>query len=426
MAKESSWRDALSVDFVTEMMTAFSSDLHEQNVKQWLGLFAELMHSLVFSKEFLRRGGLRTLLTMLRIPHINIVFLVVRVLKAIKGHGLIDTPEFSNASRQQLAKFLAEYHQERPKTTTAVPVTSAPKQSVIERVATKLIEPVKTAPKIEVPSAQATTLTKIAPRSDKLPNVESNSSNKAASVDKSKKSEKLKVSVPKIERKVEKKTTELRKSSITAQGNELADELHRESCEQFQSPILNEIQILQSCSSVEEQVYRLQRVQRYLSHSKVSSDLCSKICDALIPLLRASDSRVFVETCTLLHYIACFEELHEMFKEKGMVQLLIDEVNGYNLQRIEYSLWVLDKFCSDNQSIMTAVELHIIPSLGVVMNSGIENVRLYAQFILKRIAKTGIPELHEDLKRLNANDPWYKVAKGWNEILPWSPADYII
>jgi hypothetical protein len=426
MAKESSWREIVSVDFITEMMTAFSSDLHEQNVKQWLGLFAELSQSLVFSKEFLRRGGLRTLLSMLRIPHINIVFLVVRVLKAIKAHGLIDTPEFSNASRQQLAQFLSDYHQEKPKSKVPSTMPTPTKKTVVQRVAAKLIQPVNANPKIEIPSAQPIVSTKSTPRSDVPPNAEPTTVKKSVAPEKPKKSEKVKVVVPKPETKAEKKSIEVRRTSLVSQNNEIDSNQQQLGAEQFRSPILEELLILQSYTNVEAQVHHLRKIQRYLSHEKVSKELCGAVCDALIPLVQVTDSRVFIETCTILHYIACFEDLHETLKEKEIVKVLIDVVNGYNLERIEYSLWTLEKFCSNNTSIMNAVEYNIIPALGVVMNSGMENVRLYSQFILKRIAKIDKPELHEELKNLHINNPWHKVSKGWNEIMPWSPADYII
>jgi hypothetical protein len=55
------------------------------------------------------------------------------------------------------------------------------------------------------------------------------------------------------------------------------------------------------------------------------------------------------------------------------------------------------------------------------MNSGIENIRLYSQYILKKMAKTDDNEVLEKLRLLKKSDPWYNIGKNWSEVPYWTP-----
>jgi hypothetical protein len=63
----------------------------------------------VCNKEFMRLGCLRTMMTLLKIPNINIVFSVIRVLKLISSKGFMEDPNFKDGNREQVMLFLSKF-----------------------------------------------------------------------------------------------------------------------------------------------------------------------------------------------------------------------------------------------------------------------------------------------------------------------------
>lgn len=98
------------------IMSSFSSSFHNQTSQMWLKvLFILLKSSHDFRKEFMRFGGLKVILNLLKIPHMDIVFQAVRVLKTLAAHGIIKEAQYGNSTRQQLIHLLggAKYDYEQ-------------------------------------------------------------------------------------------------------------------------------------------------------------------------------------------------------------------------------------------------------------------------------------------------------------------------
>lgn len=98
------------------IMTSFSSSFHNQTSQLWLKVLLILVKaSSGFRKEFMRFGGLKVILNLLKIPHMDIVFQSIRVLKTLAAHGIIKEAQYGNSTRQQLIHLLggAKYDYEQ-------------------------------------------------------------------------------------------------------------------------------------------------------------------------------------------------------------------------------------------------------------------------------------------------------------------------
>ena len=92
--------------FSLGVMTCFSKTIHKDTSKLWLKLLVHLVKDRMFAREFMRFGGLKYLLTLLRIPHLDIVFQSIRILKILAEKELVTAAKYGNATRQQLIHLL--------------------------------------------------------------------------------------------------------------------------------------------------------------------------------------------------------------------------------------------------------------------------------------------------------------------------------
>ena len=133
------------------IMTSFSSSFHNQTSQLWLKVLLLLLKaSPGFRKEFMRFGGLKVILNLLKIPHMDIVFQSVRVLKTLAAHGIIKEAQYGNSTRQQLIHLLGgakyEYEQRQLADHSAKRALEIAKKEAATTLKIPLPKPVKVAP----------------------------------------------------------------------------------------------------------------------------------------------------------------------------------------------------------------------------------------------------------------------------------------
>jgi hypothetical protein len=391
-------RDKMQKSFMNVMITSFVNAKGEV-AKNWLKLFAEMCKNSYFAKEFIKNGGLRMIITMLRIPHIDIVTQVNHILLAMKFHDFTTFTE-GNVTRFQLIDIVSNFdHKMRPGSAAELnPLTARnPKRTKSQTPKTKTSRAVfSTVP----PQAEASSL---------LQRIQQN--RRATKKDTISQLEPL---TKHITRKT-KSTPVLSSEQNFLVPNEYISQIHKE----LQS-------LEKENNNLGVKIDLLRKMQRFISHGPIPTELCGEIGRVLVDLCKEDNSILFIEVCMILHLLSCQEELIPNLLTSGVMKELRLVLKGYQLDRIEYSLWVLEKVCSGStEAVLYLYKLDIMPTLGMIMNSGIENIRLYTQYILKRMAKIENEAIRTDLKNLLSKNPWCLISKEWGIATIWSPADYI-
>ncbi|KAJ3326222.1 hypothetical protein HDV06_000098 [Boothiomyces sp. JEL0866] len=480
---ESSFRrEMVTSTLISILMDSFGHYCYGETSVEWLLLFSKFTSMEELAKEFVRRGGLRIILSMLKIKHMNIVFQSILILMNLARFGLIQSAEFSKSTRQQLINFLSTVtpKESKPKVVTAkVPsVAKIIKKKVLNILDTNPHRPAVT----PIPSSNLTQKKNLQmsdhSSSESLPNlpkvipiVDSKETKMSAHIPKlSRKSEKLskmpntqttpnprpenkregKKSKEKVKSLIDpkpltpkspKKQSELPKSSMSFKQSSFSlnnrfsemsvHQLELE-VEHFQTPdpkiqIDEELQNLiitligsMNSENLPTRLDAIYQLQRILSSSEISVSLCKILSENVIDRL-SDDVRITLQTCKMLFYLSGKEAMQQVLFETEIIAKLVEIIGGYNLVCIEHALWALLPYCNSVRRVKELTELEIIPKLAVVLNSGIENIRVYCQTLLKKIAEYGDENICKEMDYALLENPWAVVSKKWIDYSPFSP-----
>ncbi|KAJ2998360.1 hypothetical protein HDV02_004575 [Globomyces sp. JEL0801] len=510
------------------MMKSFSESCYGDLSIDWLNLFSELVTNTKIAKQFLRFGGLRIILSMLRIKHLNIVFQVLRILKDLQNHGLLKTVEFKNSSRQQLIKYLGEETLIKPivkEVQETVPV-SIPKpitiKSIIKKQVVKIFDEVPfrdVKPTYDHSTDNSNlnnkpmfkTMTHL-DRTESLyldenyRDIKSESKTKRPSSGRKKHTNERAIKVIDLDEKdtLDQSTTKLdtkeliskssnpskspmipktdkknsgtkpitkptkisnsnlfvakKSSPVNSKSNINSVPKMRKSIvgiAPLKVPTVVEIKSQQKFEEIipettqsdleSEKIYSLidnarsfdsnirlnalVALQRMLS-LEVPVQICDDICKVILERFNDDDTKISILCCEIIYHMVMLESLHDTLIDTGIIDQLVMNLSGYNLSVIEYSLWVLDRFCSNGTGLILILidvrikqlyQLNATQSLAVMVHSGIENIRLHSQSILRKMAVIDDKSIRDAVEIILQNNPWATVSKTWIDFHPWTP-----
>jgi hypothetical protein len=348
----------------------------------------------------MRRNGLKRILSLLKIQHVDIILQTVNILNSIREHGLIHSNEYFSSTRQQLIHILNGLINHEPSS----------QNDIKKKNITKIIKP-RENKKTEEKSQPIILLKmqKVRENNDLL------SQNKDSTKNVNINDHQKPIDIPRVE---DNKPTETRKERIELQSNtdtqkssndvrfnvkkrlktptafsESLDQINESTHRVFEkvkssrstfksisktsikakssafssanlaSSLFDLVEIdtdamleeeferdikftlLQIASGKEhDQLNGLGVLQRLISHRTLSLSNGELICKSLLNLLNSDDPKIIIKCCCILHFLASDEAMVEIMFSTNVIHHLALLVQGYNLATIECTLWVLDKF----------------------------------------------------------------------------------
>ncbi|KAJ3334436.1 hypothetical protein HDU91_002734 [Kappamyces sp. JEL0680] len=410
-------------------MSSFSKTIHGETSKHYLSLLAILVKDPLFAREFMRFNGLRSLLTLMKIPHMDVVFQSVRILRTLAAQGKIAESEFGNSTRQQLIGVLA--------CLTSTTHTEAEVKIKAKKVVKKEIAGIFKIPKPAKEESQGAMLTKALRLAEERKKLASTAEKTAiAAVEK----QEPKIVRPKpaessSSRSLKKRPDSTKQEKPAKPKRNLAKSPAAESsptpvsapnkdeqpsggiisvAKPIEDSIIDLLERLDLTPDLPERAAILALVAKEIIQKPLSTVMGDIVCKALVPCFQWNDANVTIQCCTIAFYLISQEELHETLFFSGFLQQIIKIVDGYNLTAIGFALQSLDRYCSAPTNIGHVCELHILDSLGIVVDSGIEKIRNHSQSILAKIAKHGDATIRDQLRELNYKNPWSMISKAWS------------
>ncbi|KAJ3315657.1 hypothetical protein HDV04_002071 [Boothiomyces sp. JEL0838] len=474
-------RELVSHNLISILMKSFGHYCYGETSVEWLLLFSKFTAKEELAREFVRRGGLRVLLSMLKIKHLNITFQSILILNNLANFGLIQSKDFSKSSRQQLINFLISVCTKESKSKDIQPTkpsvegtikekglnileTKPKKTSMTPLITTNIVREILREESYSSSSESLPTLAKQSAFAE--PNKTEKQSESRINLQSAKPAEEgilAKTELSKPDKKQTKaklksakkskppiplkKLSEMAKSSMSLKqsvfslNNKLSEmsvhhlgleeeyfetldpKIHID--EELQNLIISLIGSMNS-ENLMSRIDAIQQLQRILSSSgnsklkDISVSLCKILCEHLVVRLN-EDIRVVIQTCKMLFYLSGKAPMQQVLMECGIIRKLVEIIGGYNLICIEHAIWALIPYCNSARRAKELSELDAIPKLAVLINSGIENIRVYCQTLLKKIAQYGDAHIYKEMDCALMENPWAVVSKKWIDYSPFSP-----
>ncbi|KAJ3274884.1 hypothetical protein HDV01_001748 [Terramyces sp. JEL0728] len=422
---ESSFRRGLVTPALSRiLMSSFRRYCYGETSIEWLALFVKFTATEVLAKGFLRRDGLRVILSMLKIKHMDIVSHAKTILKNLAGFGLIEAAQFAKSTRQQLINFLSLVN------------TKERKKPVIDSVqsTTNLTKGKEQNVVTTLPTAQKTEFSGSCSSSESLPDLPKNLSlNKP-----SKKS----VSISVLNSKADVFSTRQSMTAISASNPiefKSTKNLKERAVSNLESLTLKSMKKLpdfKSSTSLKQSTLSLNKKFSEMSVNQLETEVedapdpkvqmdeeLQTLVISLIGGMKSDCISTRLDSIYQLQRIVSStgkEPMQQVLLESEIIAKLVELIGGYNLLCIEHALWALLPFCNSHRRAKDLADLELIPKLAVVQNTGIENIRVYCQSLLKKLAEYGGNRLVtvdegicKEMDFALQENPWALVSKKW-------------
>eukprot|EP00842_Homolaphlyctis_polyrhiza_P002653 jgi/Hompol1/3389/HPOL_003238-RA len=376
------------------------------------------------ARVFVRRGGLRSLLSLMRINHLDITVHVVKILKTLADNGLIQHSDLSAANRQQLIKFLESCGASRAKSQAAdsqdapglkdKPNTTKHDDSdqldvnVIRNAAIKIFKEIQSETKPIRPIAEkkvvkpVVEVAKPKPEQPKPASAPKKSVESKPTVSRSKQTQIVKpkpspnVLIPKTQPISQPKTVASDPNPATvaketaAKREEIARqqaaEKERIEWEAFVARIERAIEGLDS----EQFFLRVDAsasLRKLLSQRDVPDHLCEKIVLAIMP--RLDDAGKYIA-------LSLETDKRVIMADLTLPKSLIGCLQSYNMTVIENALRALAPFAADSAHTQMLLKCNLLKEVSVIMSNRTELLQQAAKTVIGHLQKLGGEHLIRD------------------------------
>jgi hypothetical protein len=391
--------------------------------KHLLSLIAVLSIEPVFGLEFVQLGGLRSILSLIKIPHINIIQSACKILEHLAALDLIPGGPFSKISKQELIETLG-------KLINAKVVKSEKKKPVI-----KVVRKIPTVPGVKLEDSQGQTLAQVEERKrlaeeEALLRKRDAMEAKKLALAKSKMKDKVKVKTTTTKKvnKVVEHVAPRRSIPFAVSVEMLAEKSFTLNLDEDVKPHDQEaifhtlLSSLIEAESSDDKAAVLEVLGKTIIQTTVPEIICELICKSIVGLFQEPSLNLISQCLTISFYLMNYEGHHHTLYNSGLIHELVLILDGYNLTAIGFALQCLDRYCCSPVNATHLVEEDIINKVNVVVTSGIGKIRIHSQNILWKLAKFGSSSLEviEQLQGLNFKNPWIRVAATWGLPEPWT------
>ncbi|KAI8917345.1 hypothetical protein BC831DRAFT_485381 [Entophlyctis helioformis] len=423
-------RQAVPLAFMQLFELGLSRHVSGQSIVDWLsllGLMACDQPADKHAREFARRGGIRILLTLMRVTHLDLLIHVIRVLKALASTGIIHGSDFSNANKRQVVKFLESCKIYRPPSAALAPAASIPAlPSDASRPQPRRIqvadyeETVERKETLKVVQNAAIRLFDVAADPSK-PKPECAIVNKAFHSFKTKDCRAAAAHAQATAHPAaqpQPSAAAKPKPSVTARVSESQKPKPEDPAERARREWDAFVERVRKCLvSLDSEQFFLRvdaaaSLRKLLAQREVTPDLCAEVAAKLNPRLDDED-QVIVHSCSCIVPMASKPDRRLRMAEAGTLPLLVKTLLSYNTTVIEHGLKAIAQFASDSEYIEWLLNCGLLRHLSVILNNSNESVSSNARIVVGHLRRLGGNKVQVEIDLLQSASVWDRVFRDW-------------